>query len=348
MRQHAYKILFFLLMVSVLTVGMIGFVIEDCSPRLENVGVFRLSEPVPGVVSISTPLRHDSTAEQTSGQRGATKQLGSGIVVDAGKGYVVTNDHVIDQAEVFTVALSDGQVFEAGLVGNDPGMDLALLKIEGMGLMALPEGDSDALQVGDFVWAIGRSLASGQTVSAGIVSALGRRVREMDEDNALIRTDAMVNSLNSGGALINRRGQLVGVNRERLGADGHALGIGFAIPINTVKTVVRQLIRYGRIRRGALGIRLQDRPADNASATIDNQGLVVGCVVETSPAAEAGIKKGDRIGAVNGRTVQSAHALYERIALTRLGDRVTLDLLNECRHRSVAVRVAEPVATRCF
>lgn len=268
---------------------------------------------------------------------------GSGVIVDADEGYVLTNHHVIENGSEITVTLTDRRRFEAELVGSDPGTDIALLRIEPDDLTALELGDSEALRVGDYVVAIGNPFGLGQTVTSGIVSALGRSglIAEGYED--FIQTDASINPGNSGGALITLDGRLVGINTAIIAPAGGNVGIGFAVPSDMARTVMEQLIEFGEVRRGRLGVMIQDFTPDLAEALgIDaDSGAIVSQVEPGTPAEKAGLQAGDLIVAVNGRPVDGSADLRNRIGLTRAGERVTLDVIRDGKRLTVATVLGE-------
>ncbi|HXH02854.1 MAG TPA: DegQ family serine endoprotease [Candidatus Competibacteraceae bacterium] len=273
---------------------------------------------------------------------------GSGVVVDAGRGYIVTNHHVVEGADAIQVTLRDGRKFDAKVIGSDPETDIAVIKIEARNLTALPLADSDQLRVGDFVVAIGNPFGLGQTVTSGIVSALGRSGLGIQGYEDFIQTDASINPGNSGGALVNLRGELVGINTAIIAPGGGNVGIGFAVPSNMVQKLMEQLVRYGEIQRGQLGITTQDLNAELAQAfgIPANGGAVVTEVLPGSAAERAGLKPGDVITAVNGKPIQSAGALRNAIGLLRVGDNVTLDLLRNGRLQQVTARIREFTAAQ--
>ncbi len=299
-----------------------------------------LKKVLPGVVNISTqsmvrvesnPLfndpffRHFFNLPQTPSES-QEQSLGSGVIIDGERGYVLTNQHVIDGADKISVTLSDGRQFPAKLVGQDSEVDLAVLHIDAKGLTAVPFGDSQSLQVGDFVVAIGNPFGLGQTVTSGIVSALGRSNLGIEGYEDFIQTDASINPGNSGGPLVDLDGQLVGINTAIVARGGGNVGIGFAIPSNVVRRVADQLIRYGRVRRGQIDVQTQDLTPELARAMgLDvRHGAVVTRVPPGSPAARAGLRPGDLVVTVDGRPVRSASQL--RIAIGLMGPNANVDL----------------------
>jgi len=269
--------------------------------------------------------------------------LGSGVITTA-DGYVLTNHHVIDSAEDIRVELTDGRSFEATLVGSDPPSDLALLKVDGSGLPTLPLGDSDAVRVGDVVLAVGNPLGIGQTVTAGIISAKGRSTSVGDgsyED--FLQTDAPINHGNSGGALVNVRGELVGINSQILSPGDGNIGIGFAIPANMARHVMTELQSEGRVRRAQLGIVIQPVTSDIAESLqlSEVRGAIVSDVAEDSPAARAGVERGDVIVSFDGQAVSDTNALRNRVAATAPGTDASLVILRDGRERTLSVTLRE-------
>ncbi|HAT1620093.1 TPA: serine endoprotease DegQ [Raoultella planticola] len=266
--------------------------------------------------------------------------LGSGVIIDAAKGYVLTNNHVISQAQKISVQLNDGREFDAKLVGSDDQSDIALLQLQNPShLTQIAIADSDKLRVGDFAVAVGNPFGLGQTATSGIISALGRSGLNLEGLENFIQTDASINRGNSGGALLNLNGELIGINTAILAPGGGSIGIGFAIPSNMAKTLAQQLIQFGEIKRGLLGIKGMEMSADIAKAmNIDTQrGAFVSEVLPNSGSAKAGIKSGDVIVSMNGKPLSSFAELRSRIATTEPGTKVKLGLLRDGKPLDVEV-----------
>jgi serine protease Do/serine protease DegQ len=263
--------------------------------------------------------------------------------VDAKQGYIITNAHVIENADEITVTLLDNRTHNATVVGKDPGSDVALLKVKVANLTAIPLADSDRIEVGDFVVAIGNPFGLGHTVTSGIVSALGRSGINPEGYEDFIQTDASINPGNSGGALVSLNGELVGINTAILSRTGGNIGIGFAIPANMMKTVMAQLEKFGEVKRGVLGVNIQTLTPDIAeSMELGNvQGALVSQVVEGSAAEKAGIRAGDVVTAINGKQVKDASALRNSIGLLSVGDRVDVSLLRDGKPRRVTAVIAD-------
>jgi Do/DeqQ family serine protease len=266
---------------------------------------------------------------------------GSGVIVDAQAGLVLTNHHVIKEAQQIVVTLKDGRELQAKLLGSDAGTDIALLKVEPDGLAAAEFGDSDALRVGDYVLAIGNPFGIGQTVTSGIVSALGRTGLSMEGYEDFIQTDASINPGNSGGALVDLRGRLIGINTAIIGPAGGNVGIGFAVPSNMARAVMEQLVKYGEVRRGVVGLTTQEINPELARALglADAHGAVVVEIAAGSPAAKAGLRVGDVIVAVNGRKVRGSADLRNQVGLTPIGEGLELRLLRDGRPVVAKMRV---------
>jgi Do/DeqQ family serine protease len=279
-------------------------------------------------------------------QRKEVKSLGSGVIIDADAGHIVTNFHVIDGADEISVTLHDGQQLEATLVGSDPEADVAILKVEHDGLVSVPFADSSSLRVGDFAVAIGNPFGLGQTVTSGIVSALGRSGLGIEGYEDFIQTDASINPGNSGGALVNLRGELIGINTAILASGGTGnVGIGFAIPINMVREITNQLIEYGEVRRGMLGVIMQNLTPDLARAFgLDvHQGVVISQVVENSAASKAGLKAGDVIADINGESVKSASAMRNMVGLMRVGAKMDITVIRDGKEKKLTAFIEDEV-----
>jgi len=304
-----------------------------------------LEKALPGVVNISTtgtvrmqqnPLFRDPFFRRffdlPPQQRERKRQsLGSGVIFDAVKGLVVTNAHVIDKADEINVKLDDGRVLQAELVGADPESDVAVVRIEADDLTEIPVGDSDDLRVGDFVVAIGNPFGLNQTVTSGIVSALGRSGLGIEGYEDFIQTDASINPGNSGGALINLRGELVGINTAILAPSGGNVGIGFSIPVNMVQQLTEQLVEHGKVQRGRLGVYIQDLTPELAQAfdLEQNTGAVIAQVVPDSPAEQAGLREGDVVTAIDGVPVHTAARLRNEVGLLRPGKSIELSVIRD-------------------
>jgi len=269
------------------------------------------------------------------------QSAGSGVVVDAKQGLIVTNAHVVENATEITVTTIEGRDYKATVVGADSASDVAVVKVKDAKLSEIPLGDSNKAEVGDFVLAIGNPFGLQHTVTYGIVSALGRSGINPDGYEDFIQTDASINPGNSGGALINLRGELIGVNSAILSRSGGNIGIGFAIPSNMVRSVMDQLVKYGEVKRGILGVNIQTVTPDLADklGAADLAGAFVQQVVEGSAADKAGIKAGDVITAVNGQPVRSAAELRNRIGLMRIGESVDLGLVRDGKSKHVTAVV---------
>jgi Do/DeqQ family serine protease len=315
-----------------------------------------LARVTPAVVNISTktrvrarnPYYDDPMFRQLFGNQGVPRErveqsLGSGVVIDAAKGYVLTNHHVVGGADDITVTLQDGRDFKAKLVGSDPDTDVALLQIPAEKLEALPIADSSQLRVGDFVVAVGDPFGLGQTATSGMVSALGRSGLGKGFQN-FIQTDASINPGNSGGALVNLRGELVGINSMIFTPSGGNVGIGFAIPTDLATGVMKQLLAYGKVRRGNLGVEVQDITPRIAAALglKDASGAVVTQVNAGSPADGAGLQTGDVLTAIDGKTVRSSQDVRNAEGLLPLGAKVKLSVKRDGAAKDIEATIAAP------
>jgi Do/DeqQ family serine protease len=310
-----------------------------------------LDKATPAIVSISVEgtqvsrqrvpemFKHFFGGTEEQVQERPFKGLGSGVIIDAKKGYVVTNNHVVDNADEITVKLTDGREFKAKKLGSDDQSDIALLKIDPDALIAMPLSDSDELRVGDFVVAIGNPFGLNQTVTSGIVSALGRSGLNIGGYENFIQTDAAINRGNSGGALVSLRGELVGINTAIFGPNGGNVGIGFAIPSNMMRSLVDQIIEFGEVRRGLLGIMGQDIDSGLADAmNLDvNQGAFVSEVSPDSAADKGGIQAGDIITEINSRAVVSFQELRAKVASKGAGAKLELTVLRKGKREKLNV-----------
>ena len=270
-----------------------------------------------------------------------TQSLGSGVIVDAERGLVLTNSHVIANAVQITVTLRDGRHFDAEIVGSDPATDVAVIKVPAENLTDIGVADSDGLRVGDFVVAIGNPFGLGQTVTSGIVSALSRSGLGIEGYEDFIQTDASINPGNSGGALVNLKGELVGINTAIFSRSGGNIGIGFAIPINMALQIMEQLLDTGMVERGFIGVQVQDLNPDLAEAFgIRNQkGAVVNSVMPDSPAQEAGLQPGDIIVSINSKQVKGAADVRNHIGLLPVGEEVMFEILRAGARQTLKARI---------
>ncbi|WP_457668428.1 DegQ family serine endoprotease [Thiolapillus sp.] len=326
---------------------------DSIAPVLEKV--------LPAVVNISTskvvglkqrqllldPFSHQPYAYRDQPIQKKSQSLGSGVIVDAKKGWVITNHHVVDGADEITVTLRDQRSFKAKLLGEDSAVDIALLQIDADKLTALPLSNSEYLRVGDFVVAIGNPFGLGQTVTYGIVSALGRTGLGIEGYEDFIQTDASINPGNSGGALVTTRGKLVGINTAIMGGSGN-IGIGFAIPATMVKAIVSQLAQYGEVQRGQLGVVMQDMTRELAEAFgIDNhRGAVVTQVLPGSAADKAGLVSGDIIVAIDGKDVSDGGALRNAVGMLRAGSTIKLKVIRDGKQKNISAKIALPKDAR--
>lgn len=328
--------------------------VPTLAPMLEDV--------MPGVVNISTestvrirenPLLNDPFFRRffeipDMPRERKSQSLGSGVIVDGTRGYIITNNHVIDKADEITVTLRDGRNIKAKVIGRDPEVDLAVVQIKGEGLKEVSFADSDKVRVGDFVVAIGNPFGLSSTVTSGIVSALGRSGLGIERFEDFIQTDASINPGNSGGALVNLEGKLVGINTAILGGAGGNIGIGFAIPANMVRDIMFQLIKFGKVKRGQLGVVIQTLTPDLAKAfDLDiKEGVIVSEVVAESPADKAGIKPGDVVVAVNDKKVVTVSQLRNYIGLQRVGEKIDVEVIREGKLKKIKMAISETTQTK--
>ncbi|KAB7898555.1 Do family serine endopeptidase [Rouxiella sp. S1S-2] len=319
-----------------LPVAVEGQQLPSLAPMLQKV--------LPGVVSVQVSgtqpptdqvppqfkffFGPDAPTQKQDGQK--FEGLGSGVIIDATKGYVLTNNHVVSNADKITVEINDGREYDAKLIGKDDQSDIAIIQLkDAKNLTQIPMADSDKLRVGDFAVAVGNPFGLGQTVTSGIISALGRSGLNLEGLENFIQTDASINRGNSGGALLNLNGELVGINTAILSSQGGSMGIGFAIPINMAKNLSKQLIEFGQVKRGLLGIRGSEMTADLATAfKLDSQrGAFVNEVLPDSAAAKAGIKSGDVIITLDGQPLSSFAELRAKVGTAGPGVTMKLGVL---------------------
>ena len=325
-------------------------------PSLANM----LEKATPAVVNIATEGSRRSRSQRFNDpifehffggkvpSERKSRGTGSGVIINARKGHIVTNYHVVANATKITVTLNDGRKLPASIVGSDPRADIAVIKVKERGLIDLPLGNSDKLRVGDFAVAIGNPYGLGQSVTSGIVSALGRSDLGIEEYEDFIQTDASINPGNSGGALVDLNGRLIGINTAILGGDGGGnVGIGFAIPVNMMKNIVNQLVNYGQVERGQLGIIVHDldRKLAKALGVRDHRGAVVAEVVYGSPADIAGMRAGDVITHINGKRIKTANDIRNKVGTMRVGTRVIIDLSRNGQSKNVTAVVGKTQAS---
>ena len=330
-----------------------GEPLPSLAPMLDKAIPAVVNIAIQGRVRAQNPLMEDPFFRRffnmpDAPQERRTISAGSGVIVDAKLGYVLTNAHVVRNAEQIEITLIDGRTLEAELVGTDNEVDLAVLKVPPEDLVQMQIADSSTLRVGDFVVAIGNPFSLGHTVTSGIVSALGRTGLRMDGYENYIQTDASINPGNSGGALVNLRGELVGINTAIIAPAGGNVGIGFAIPTEMVSIIMAQLIEYGEVRRGALGVNIQDLTAELAEAfgvSKDQRGVVITQIVEDSTAEQAGLKAGDVVVAVDGRPVRRVADLRNKVGMSPVGDRITMTVMRDGKTRDITAVIRETKVT---
>jgi Do/DeqQ family serine protease len=323
--------------------------VPSLAPMLKRASPAVVNIATRGTVQEQNPLLNDPffrrffDVPNTPRQR-EFQSAGSGVIVDAKNGYIITNAHVVENATDITVQTLDNRSLKAKVVGTDPGSDVAVLQVQAGNLVDLPIADSDRAEVGDFVVAIGNPFGLGHTVTSGIVSALGRSGINPEGYEDFIQTDASINPGNSGGALVNLGGQLVGINSAILSRSGGNIGIGFAIPSNMMKVVMNQLIKFGKVKRGVLGVNIQTlvpEIAQSMGLQEGIQGALVSQVVEGSAAEKAGVRAGDVITGINNRAVRDAGQLRNAIGLLSVGEKVDIALLRDGKPRRVTAMISE-------
>ncbi len=328
-----------------------GTAMPSLADMLEKVTPAVVNIHAEGRQVIYDPATTDPLLRQFLGNRlreKRTRGSGSGIIVDARQGYILTNSHVIAGADKIKVTLNDNREFLAELIGSDPKADIAVIKIPSNNLTELKISNSDKLRVGDFVVAIGNPYGLGQSVSSGIISALGRNNLGIEDYENFIQTDAPINPGNSGGALINLRGELIGINTAILGGkSGGNVGIGFAIPSNMATNLMDQLINYGHVQRGHLGLTVQNlnqRLANALNANI-HQGAVISSVIRGSAAEKAGLQAGDIITHVNGSVILNGGDVRTRIGNLRVASRVHLKVIRDGKPKGITAVVGKSLST---
>lgn len=273
---------------------------------------------------------------------------GSGVIVDAEKGYILTNHHVVENADEIQISLHDGTLLDAEIVGSDPATDIAVIRVDGKNLVEMPIGDSEDVRVGDFVLAIGNPFGLSHTVTSGIVSAIGRTGISRDSYEDFIQTDASINPGNSGGALVNMRGELIGINSAIISRSGGNVGIGFAVPTEIASSIMRQLLDFGEVRRGLLGVSIQTIDAEIAEAleaTVDS-GALISSVEPASAAEDAGLQVDDIIVEVNGKKIEGAAELRNAIGLMGSGEKVAIRYIRDGKTRTANATLGQQQTLR--
>ena len=328
--------------------------VPSLAPMLENVtpavvNIYTISETQERSNYIDDPFlrKFFNIPGQQKSRKKNRSGLGSGVIINDKKGHIITNNHVIAKAKDIKVKLHDGREFKATLVGADPASDIAVIKILPDNLTSLKFSDSERLRVGDFVVAIGNPFGIGQTVTSGIVSALGRSGLGIEAYENFIQTDASINPGNSGGALVNLKGELIGINTAIIGSRGGSgsVGIGLAIPVNMALDVTEQLLKYGKVRRGYLGVSAQDLTSALSKAfgiNTNNKGAIITQVQKDSPADLAGLKVGDVIIKINKETVKNTAAVRNKIGLLKLNSIISMEINRKGKIFKTNVKITEP------
>jgi Do/DeqQ family serine protease len=355
------KILLVLILSTWFTLGFAGLPVAVGGQVLPSLAPM-LDKATPAVVNIATrgktkqrrqsSLYNDPFFQRFFNLPGVertreTQSLGSGVIVDAQNGYILTNNHVIKNAYEITVTLTDGREMQADIIGSDPDTDIAVIQVKADKLTELPIADSSLLRVGDFVVAIGNPFGLGQTVTSGIVSALSRSGLGLESFEDFIQTDASINVGNSGGALVNLRGELIGINTAILnggGASSGSIGIGFAIPINMAHQIMLQLVEFGQVQRGRLGAQGQDLTLELAQAfgVSLTSGFIVTQIEKGSPADSSGIEIGDIITSANNKIIRSSQDIINLVGLLRMGQSMDVTLYRQGEKKQLKV-VIQPI-----
>lgn len=359
MKQFKHSTAFFLLLLSAFFISINNSYAAQDAKAFPSLAPM-LSRVMPAIVNIAaqgtipaTPNFDDDRSSSRKSQNKANKprkfeSIGSGVIIQPSKGYILTNNHVIKNADTITVTLNDGRRLKAKLIGADSDSDIAVIQVKSKNLKTIPLANSTTLHVGDFVVAIGNpfglsNFGTNQTATFGIVSALQRNDLNIEGVENFIQTDAAINPGNSGGALINMQGQLIGINTAIISPYGGNIGIGFAIPINMARQVMEQLIKYGSIRRGVMGIYVQHLTPELADAfKISNtKGALVTQVNIGSPAAKAGLHPGDVIQDINGATITDSSQVKNIVGLLRVGSKVQMKVLRKGQQLTLTAVIAD-------
>jgi len=318
--------------------------VQRASPAVVNI---RVSQTVdaPSMYGDEMFRRFFGLPDTPGGGSREVASAGSGVIVDAENGYILTNHHVVENADRIQISLLDGETLDAEVIGSDAATDIAVIKVEPEGLVELPIGDSDSLQVGDFVIAIGNPFGLGHTVTSGIVSALGRTGISRNGLEDFIQTDASINPGNSGGALVNMRGELVGINSAIISRTGGNVGIGFAVPSAIAQSIMRQILDFGEVRRGLLGVTIQSIDEETAEAlgTEVERGALITGIEPGSAAEKAGLRVDDIIVGVDDKRIDNNRELANAIGLRGSGESVKIDYVREGRERSVVAELGQRV-----
>ncbi len=315
--------------------------VEQASPAVVNI---RVSQTVSSRSQFSDEaFRRFFGIPDSPGRARQVASAGSGVIVDADNGYILTNHHVVEDADEIQISLLDGDMLDAEIIGSDPATDIAVLKVDADGLTDMPIGDSDGVRVGDFVIAIGNPFGLGHTVTSGIVSALGRTGISRDGYEDFIQTDASINPGNSGGALVNMRGELVGINSAIISGSGGNVGIGFAVPTEIASSIMRQILDFGEIRRGLLGVNISNLDPDSSEALgLDiKRGALITRIESGSAADKAGLELGDVIVRINEEEIDGAVKLRNTIGLMRSGENVDITFVRNGEQQTATTALGE-------